>query len=469
MIVKSLKNRFVSINLKSLISIIFIIIAIIYHSTNVKPWKNYNSVVKYDVISYYSYLPAAFIYHDITLSFLDNPDNKIPVRFWPKTAPNGGKVIMTSMGMSIMYAPGFFLAHWLAPKFGYEQTGNTLPYTLSLVFSNLFYLIIGLFFLRKFLLKFYSDLVTAITLLIIVLTTNLFFYSTMEAALSHGYSFSLFCIFIYLVHSWYKNQTFLKSIIIGLIYGLIALIRPTNSIIILIFLLWNTSSLSDLKSRFFFFLKKYKLILVIVGFTILVWIPQMIYWKIVSGQFLYYSYGSEDGKFFFNNPHIFQILLGFRKGWLIYTPIMFFPLLSMFFLRRNFIESHLAISIFLPLNIYLISSWWCWWYGGCFGMRPMIESYAILAIPLATGLTWVFQQKRIIKIFLLCIFFLVALQSAFHNVQYYYSAIHWDAMTKEAYFDSYGRVRPSKQFHSLLKNPDYDKARKGIDATIESK
>jgi hypothetical protein len=74
-------------------------------------------VIKWDVISYYAYLPATFIYGDATLGFLDNPpedfvnDNK----FWYYTMDDGSRVIRTSMGLSILYSPVFVISQGLAP------------------------------------------------------------------------------------------------------------------------------------------------------------------------------------------------------------------------------------------------------------------------------------------------------------------------------------------------------------------
>ncbi len=34
-------------------------------------------------------------------------------------------------------------------------------------------------------------------------------------------------------------------------------------------------------------------------------------------------------------------------------------------------------------------------------------------------------------------------------------------MTREAYMDSFGRIRPSERFNNLLEAPDYEKAREG--------
>jgi hypothetical protein len=36
-------------------------------------------------------------------------------------------------------------------------------------------------------------------------------------------------------------------------------------------------------------------------------------------------------------------------------------------------------------------------------------------------------------------------------------------MTREAYFDSFGRVRPSERFNQMLEEPDYERAREGFD------
>jgi uncharacterized membrane protein YeiB len=112
--------------------------------------------------------------------------------------------------------------------------------------------------------------------------------------------------------------------------------------------------------------------------------------------------------------------------------------------------------------VYIVSSWWCWWYGGGFGLRAFIESYAILAIPFATFLTWVARQKLRIKIPISIIVLAITLLSAFHTIQYHYGAIHWGNMNKKAYFDSFLRIRPSEKFDSLLEEIDYKAAQKGI-------
>jgi len=130
----------------------------------------------------------------------------------------------------------------------------------------------------------------------------------------------------------------------------------------------------------------------------------------------------------------------------------------------------LALTIFLPLNIYIIYSWWCWWYGGSFGSRPFIDCYAFMALPVGSLLySWLAKKRLAIKIPLIAVYALVIMLGLYYNRLYINGAIHWDSMTKEAFFDSFGRMNPSSEFNNLLAEPDYEKAKEGIQATKTGK
>ena len=108
----------------------------------------------------------------------------------------------------------------------------------------------------------------------------------------------------------------------------------------------------------------------------------------------------------------------------------------------------------------MILSWWSWWYGGSYGLRAFIDSYALLIIPLAAFIDYFYavMKKRAVVLIIASLFIF---HGVFQTFQYYYGAIHWDSMTKEAYWDSFGHLHPSAKFQSLLKAPDYEKAMKG--------
>lgn len=442
-------------------AIVLIAVIILSISNNLGRWKAEGGVIVHDVYAYYAYLPATFIYHDLKLNFVEGSHHNEQFILWPKTTEEGNKIFTSSMGMAFLYLPFFLPAHVYAVAGSYNPNGYSEPYKFALMISSVFFLILGLIYLRKLLRKYFSDLVTAIVLFVITLTTNMLWYLVVESAMTHVYNFALISIFLYHTDRWHENITLKRSIIIGLLAGLIALIRPTNILVLLLFFFWDVKSFSEAGQRVLLFLNKWHLVLVMMVGFFLVWTPQFLYWKMQTGQFLYYSY-PDDQRFFFDNPQIWNTLFSWRKGWLIYTPVMLFAVAGLPLLRKNLPKMFVPLMVYTIATIYVISSWWDWWYGGGFGLRAYIDMYGVFAIPMAATLTWIFNRKKVVKYALILIFLLVTSRSLFHHVQYHYGAIHWMAMTREAYFDSFFRVRPSERFPDLIKEPDYSLARKGI-------
>jgi len=225
-------------------------------------------------------------------------------------------------------------------------------------------------------------------------------------------------------------------------------------------------SFAELKQRVVFLAGKYNLVLLIAEAALLLWLPQMLYWKSVSGQWLYYSYKEEEG-FFFGNPQIIRGLFSYRKGWLLYTPIMVLALSGIAVLWKHRREFFLPILVFAILNIYIVLSWWTWWYGGGFGQRAFIESYALLAIPFATLLHAAGKWKKIVKWVFVALTFLLIVHGVFQTAQYHYGAIHWDSMNKTTYWASFGRTKPLPGFYEAIDPPDYELATQGIQAVVK--
>ncbi|MCL3781709.1 hypothetical protein EMN47_15090 [Prolixibacteraceae bacterium JC049] len=442
----------------SKISIWVIAIAIALTANSHRGWKKKNKIIAWDVVSYYAYLPATFIYNDIAL---EKPETLKEGTFWPSETPIGKNCIKTSMGMSILYAPFFFVGHAIAKVTDYPANGFSQPYKVMLILSALFYMLLGLIFLRKILLQFFSDKVTAIVLFLCTIGTNYLYYTAYEATMPHGYNFSLFTIFIWLTIKWHKQPKFTTTLFIGLLSGLIALIRPTNALVGLIFILWDVNSWDTLKGKVTLFIKHFPLLILLVCSALLVWVPQFLYWKHVSGSFLYFSYSDNEG-FFFNTPHFIRGLFGFRNGWFLYTPVMLLATLGIPSLIKKKSPLAVALPLFFIINVYIILSWWCWWYGGAYGQRPFIDSYALMAFPLAAIISDFSSKKKAIQYSFYGLLVLLLVLSPFQTKKYTYGSIHWDSMTKEAYLKAFFKLRQPANFHLLLRTPDYEKAKEGI-------
>ena len=446
----------------SLLIILVFLIAIPAMNFNHKYYLKSEGVIIWDVKSYYAYLPSAFIYKDLSLDYITTDTKKFNKWVWPIITPTGKKAILTTMGLSVLYSPFFFVAHGytLLDK-TYEPDGYSLPYQFALTFSSYVYFLLALIILRKLLLKFFSELSTAITLLALGAGTNLLYYVTYEAPMSHAYNFFLIILFLYLLVRWYDKFSWKSSILLGLTAGMISLIRPTNTIVLLFIPLLHIQSIRSIKTNAIELMKKWpKLFCMAIAFT-LVWIPQFLYWHKVAGKFFYFSYGEVGSKFYFLNPHIIDVLFSYKKGLFVYTPVMLLATIGMYFLMKRKGPFSLAVIVYFLVNLYILSSWWSWWFGGGFSNRAFIDGYGIMAFPLAAFLDY-YKKISFKKVALLILVVLLTALNIFQVQQYRYGSIHWNWMNKEAYWESFLRLRPSCKFWNILNQPNYEKARKGI-------
>jgi len=455
-------------NLKNFPKLVILFVLLFYCFTNFthRNWTSIEGpqrgVIKWDVISYYAYLPAVFIHRDISLDFTDGTNLREDGKFWYQDTKNGNKVIMTTMGMSFLYAPFFFTSHILAPVFGQAQDGFQPIYQFLLVFSALFYLAIGFYSLWKLLSRFFPPGITALSLLLIGIGTNLYYFSTYEAAQTHSYSFALISVLFLLVIKWYEKPNWKRSLFVGFLFGLIALIRPTNLILLIPITFLGVGNIVELRTRLRFLMRSVPYLIIILSAFMLPWIPQILYWKKFTGMYLYSSFAGNGNGFYFGNPHIFDFLVSYRKGWFVYTPLMILAVIGfvpLYKIQRGLFYPLLA---YLLITVFVLSSWWSWWYGGGFGMRPIIDLYGLMAIPLAALLVTVSKLPVSRRIVLGLVLSFLVLLNVFQTYQYNSVLIHWNSMTKKSYWTIFLRSKDRYGYWQNLTEPDLELARKGI-------
>ena len=381
-----------------------------------------------DSWGYYMYLPAVFIYGDLanleqtTAARIKyhsghniKADQKVGHIDKAPMHESGRRVMKFTMGLSILYLPFFLIAHALAKIGGWPADGYSFIYLYIMHLASLFFVLWGFWLLRKLLLKWVSDWVCSITLLMIGLGTHLYFFTVYKSTMAHAHLFFLYALLIYATQKWYEAHRLKHALLVGLAAGFITLIRPTEIICLAIPLFWGIHSIKGLKDRFQFIKTQATSYLLSIGVYILVGLPQLIYWKWASGDWLYYSYGDEG--FDFANPHIVEGLFGFKNGWFTYTPIMLLAVAGIYFLWRQRHAALLPVLLFLPLHIYFTYSWWCWYYINGFGSRPMVEAAALLSIPFALFLDWAVKSGAVVRAILFSIMLLFTWQNLFQTYQ----------------------------------------------------
>jgi len=117
------------------------------------------------------------------------------------------------------------------------------------------------------------------------------------------------------------------------------------------------------------------------------------------------------------------------------------------------------LIIIIPLSIYIMLCWWSWWYGGGFGMRPIIDYYGLLAIPLGLSIHLFIKLRTLLRYLTILVFLFFIYLGIFHHFQAVHGAIHWDSMTWNSYKYNFGHLRMTEKGREYLVTPDYEEAK----------
>jgi len=447
-----IKNILNSLSSSACISLLLIVgivfFRFVYPPVNILSW---------DVFGYYLYLPAAFIYHDLRLTDISWVNQLVDqyqmtsTLYQATSLPAGNWVMKYSMGMAVLNAPGFFIAHAISLVAGYKPDGFSLPYQYAWAISGLIYSAIGIIMFRKILLEFFDEKITALLLILIVLATNHFQLTAFDGYLSHNYTFTIYTFIVWFTLKWHKQPKWQYALGLGLSMGFAVLVRPSELVCVLIPVLWGISNLQNFKQKLILLKSNYGHILLMILAAFLAGLPQLLYWKYTSGQWLYYSYNNAGEGFDFTQPYLKEVLFSFRKGWFVYTPLMLFAVAGFISLYKQNRPLFYSIFIYFLVNLYIVSSWTCWWYaGGSYSQRALLSSYVLLAIPLGYLIQQILSWKKSLRVLLFSIIGFMLMLNLFQTWQWAHGVLDRTRMTKEYYFAIFGSTTASETDRKLL-------------------
>lgn len=408
-----------------------------------------------DGLGYYSYLPAIFIYNDYGFSFTKSISEKHKKMNFGNgflVETGNGKVNKYYVGLSILLLPFFLLAHLLETLFGSSLDGYARIYQVAVLIAANFYVWLGCRYLRRLILSYsIPESIAAFILILTLFGTNLFFYTTFHASYTHAYSFAIIAIFLFCIHSFMKNENAKLLYLSAFLLGLIVLLRPTNVVIAIMFLFFAGSF-----NRFWEVVKQFAFPLLISGVIFLLTLfPQSLLYFLQSGHFIVWSYGGE--KFNFDNPEFFNVLFSYQKGLFVYTPLALLALAGLIYLFRTSKFQFAVMLSLLFLSTYIISSWWCWYYGASLGQRVFVDYYAIVALLLT--LLYLSFTKQYHK----WIFIATSLPLVFYSLmltyQYRHNILDYAEMNRQKFWFTFLRTDPGIEglvfSGGLFSNPDH--------------
>lgn len=434
--------------LSNWLEVLIVVLVMLVSNYYLQPEK---IIIKADGKGYYEYLPATFIYNDLTWSYLDTLEtpgyyNHKDYVVGAIIGPKGDLHNKYFVGTSILMSPFFLSAHAYAKMSHYKADGFTKPYQRAMWYSALFYLWLGLYLCRKMLRKFHiKDGVIFLCQLLLVFATPMLHYITFEAAFSHVYSFATFSALLYTFYLFKEHQKNKHLFLFAALCALVFLIRPFNILMIPAVLL-VFKNFSELKSFFKQLVSEKKIALLTAalvgaGFCFI----QCLLWYAQKGTFIIDSYGNEA--FDFAHPHFFDILFSYKKGLFTYSPVLFIGLFlaTIFAIKKKKIIPSIAFALPFLTFTYVLSSWWSWWYGMSYGQRSFIDVLPLLVVPIAYG----FNQLKAKTLFVVLPLVLVTMPiTVIQNYQYKNYILHWDMMNKESYWEVF--LKTDEKYRGVL-------------------
>lgn len=418
-----------------------IIFALIFSINNY--FGNESQVIKADGTGYYDYLPSMFIYRDLPKAKENNASERIK-KMGVYVSYKGHKLNKYPCGTAVLLFPFFVYAHLTSSFQGFLADGFSLPYQRAVFYGALFYLFLSLVFLKRLLLL-YNTFGAAIFLIqtLVVFSTSIINYVNYDPSFSHVYSFFAITVFLFYVKAYFTNKKQNDFLWACVFLGLIIILRQVNGIIVL-FIPFLAGSFSELKTSAVNLFRNKRLL--VKGFFLIFGIVsvQLYFWFQQTGELIVFSYQGES--FNFLSPAFLDILFSYRKGLFVYTPVFFVALFALvFYIKKKQIYLFVSWLLFFIFLTYVLSSWWCWYYGCSYGLRAYIDFYAIFCILLATLID---SLKYWLKGLIVILLLLTVPLNMVQTLQYKRNILHWDSMDKKKYWFIF--FKTSKGYEGLV-------------------
>lgn len=419
------------------------------------PWHRF---IAGDGLGYYAYLPATFIYEDNHYQYQwfnaavekdyegigsASADEHFLVNYKDK------KINKYYPGLSLLWLPFFALAHACALVFQFPANGFSLPYQWGMGAASLFYLFIGLFYLRKFIFKFSGKAWVALLVpLLLFYGTPLFDFAINLNSLSHVYSFCVITVFMFYAFKLLNEEEnrLYNLCLCFLLLTVLVSIRPLNVLVLLVI---PALALPKNKLKWADFLKLRALHVMLLFLTLGVVVRQFYILKNATGEFFPNTYSREP--FYFLRPQLIKAAFGFQYGLFLYAPLLLVALAGFGFYPGKL--KRWVLPGFFLMMFYIYASWWFWPITN----RALIDFYFIPAI-LLSALLMGLSAKRIYRTILFCALLLCVAYYQLKQLQFRRGVLDANYTHAQLYLKQFFITHKSQQFAV----PPYSIVKQGV-------
>ncbi len=336
-----------------------------------------------DTIGYYSWLRSAVIEHSLNVSDafkqLGFPEER-------PLSPTGYMIDEWPVGSAVLWLPFFLVGHAfanLSTAAGHPiaTDGYSWPYQASTALGSAVYALIGVYWLYRLCQRFAPQFESMLAPVTAWLASPLVLYMSAQPFVAHANDFFMNVLFFRL---WAREEepTWQSRFGLGLAGGLAAAVRPQNAPL----LLWpgvaDASGVALRHGERGAFLARG---LALVAGAVIGFMPQLIVWRVVFGQWLVSNpYTVARQSFTWSSPHFLDVLFSTNRGLFPWTPMAVLAVLGLFiYLPRYRARWAAFLALNFLIQVYIIGSWSSWSGAISFGQRFLVNCVPAFALGLA--------------------------------------------------------------------------------------
>ena len=332
--------------------------AVLFLAATFKP------AVSGDGVGYFSYLHSVIVDRDLDMSDEYAAVRAAHIDVWPAQittrTQTGLLANMFPVGPAVMSAPAYIGALALRPS-GTPQMDA--PFTTAYTLASLTFGLLALAVCYRFTRAVTGSSGAAVTgVLAVALTTPLLYYLVYQASYAHTFSAFAVSSFIYLWWSTRGHRSTRAWLILGLLGGLMALVRWQDGPLVAVALL-------DVRRE------HWRPLLMVPG-IVLGFAPQLIVDRVIFGTWLPSRPGLDP-----LHGHYFDVLFSSWHGLFIWTPGVLLATVGVFLVRDGAIR--LAFGLCFLIQLFIVGAYPIWWGGFSFGMRYLVNLTPFFAIGFA--------------------------------------------------------------------------------------
>lgn len=341
----------------------------------------------WDGLGYYQWLPSAFI------------TGKFDWMLWCHKISDHTAISMYSLGVSVLELPFFLVSQWLTWLFGYPDTGVSPPNAVAMMASTATYAGLGAVFSFKLARRYSTTPAALLAVLAIFAGSNLFYYATDQPLMSHVYSYFLIALFCWCGLRIIDGPRKVHVVLFLLSGAMLVLVRQMN-IVVFLFPLWMAlSSAGGIKGAWRKLLHHPSAFALGLFLGLVPWVLQSMYWHYLTGSWYANAYAYSDEHFDFTKMVPGMVLFSPRNGWFTFSPIFLLVIATLLLHAWRGTRTARPLLIIFLGTVLIYSAWWCWWLGGAYGYRGLVDLYGLFAIPLAWFFRSVMRRSWSLRIF----------------------------------------------------------------------